>query len=407
MAVPYLFSTFLGGGGIPLSYLDANFAYITSGSPSFLNLALTGNLSVLGTSNFTGQVTTNNLAVNGALTIDNVTVNPTGITGTGNLVFSNNPTLVAPNLGTPASGNLANCTNLPISTGVSGLGAGVAAALAVPPDSPGGFVTYSSNTIVPTGAVFFFAAQAVPPGYLVANGAAVSTTTYADLFAVIGYTFGGAGATFNLPNLTGAFVRGVGGNSAAFGVVQSDAFASHNHGVTDPGHTHNITDPGHNHTLNDPGHTHSVTDPGHNHAHTDPGHNHTINDPGHNHGLTDPGHTHTQSQGQRGAFGGSNPVPNGLDGGNYANQPSITPNTTGITIAAATTGVKNNANTSGFTNVRNTTGITNDSAFTGETLDPNTTGITNDTNTTGITTQNAGIVETRPINVALLPCIKY
>jgi hypothetical protein len=49
-----------------------------------------------------------------------------GATGTGAYVGNIGPTLVTPNLGTPASGNLANCTNLPISTGVSGLGTNVA-----------------------------------------------------------------------------------------------------------------------------------------------------------------------------------------------------------------------------------------------------------------------------------------
>lgn len=42
-------------------------------------------------------------------------------TGTGALVFANSPTLVTPALGTPASGNLSNCTSLPLTTGVSGI----------------------------------------------------------------------------------------------------------------------------------------------------------------------------------------------------------------------------------------------------------------------------------------------
>jgi hypothetical protein len=53
-------------------------------------------------------------------------------TGSGSLVFATSPTLVTPVLGTPSSGTLTSCTGLPISTGVSGLGTGVATFLATP-----------------------------------------------------------------------------------------------------------------------------------------------------------------------------------------------------------------------------------------------------------------------------------
>lgn len=55
-----------------------------------------------------------------------------GSSGTGDFCRVTSCTLVTPNLGTPASGTLTNATGLPISTGVSGLGTGVATALATP-----------------------------------------------------------------------------------------------------------------------------------------------------------------------------------------------------------------------------------------------------------------------------------
>lgn len=64
--------------------------------------------------------------------------------------------------------------------------------------------------MIPSGTVMYFAGQTAPTGWLKANGAAVSRTLYAALFAAIGTTYGtGDGrTTFNLPDLRGEFIRG-------------------------------------------------------------------------------------------------------------------------------------------------------------------------------------------------------
>ena len=68
----------------------------------------------------------------GTLAVANGGTGVTTSTGSGSNVLSTSPTLVTPALGTPSSATLTNATGLPISTGVSGLGTGVATFLATP-----------------------------------------------------------------------------------------------------------------------------------------------------------------------------------------------------------------------------------------------------------------------------------
>ncbi|WP_085359580.1 phage tail protein [Neisseria dumasiana] len=88
----------------------------------------------------------------------------------------------------------------------------------------------------PAGTVAYFAGRNAPAGWLKANGAAVSRTTYAGLFAAIGTTYGAGDGrtTFNLPDLRGEFVRGWddGRNidrGRSLGSNQSDNIAEHRH----------------------------------------------------------------------------------------------------------------------------------------------------------------------------------
>ena len=106
------------------------------------------------------------------------------------------------------------------------------------------------NSIVPAGAILIFAMSGNPAGYLRANGAAVSRTTYAALFAQIGTYYGaGDGAnTFNLPDLRGLFVRGLDEGRGfdagrALGTFQESQNASHTHAASSDAqgeHTHGL-----------------------------------------------------------------------------------------------------------------------------------------------------------------------
>lgn len=92
------------------------------------------------------------------------------------------------------------------------------------------------SAVASAGTVQSFASNSAPTGWLKANGATISRTTYADLFAAIGTTFGaGDGSTtFAIPDLRGEFVRGWddgrGVDSArALGSAQGHQFQTHTH----------------------------------------------------------------------------------------------------------------------------------------------------------------------------------
>lgn len=97
---------------------------------------------------------------------------------------------------------------------------------------------------LPTGSVSAYGGSAAPGGWLLCDGAAVSRTTYAALFAVIGTTYGvGDGSsTFNVPNLKGRVPVGRDAAQAEFDTL----------GETGGAKTHTLT------TGEMPAHTHTV-----------------------------------------------------------------------------------------------------------------------------------------------------
>jgi len=88
----------------------------------------------------------------------------------------------------------------------------------------------------PAGSVIYHAANTPPTGFLKADGSAVSRSTYSDLFAAIGETYGaGDGSTtFLVPDLRGEFMRGWDDSRGidggrGFGSAQADQMESHSH----------------------------------------------------------------------------------------------------------------------------------------------------------------------------------
>lgn len=65
-------------------------------------------------------------------------------------------------------------------------------------------------SLVPSGTIIQFAGKTIPDGYLSCNGALVSRTQFADLFAAIGTTWGAGDGktTFMLPNMHHRFLEG-------------------------------------------------------------------------------------------------------------------------------------------------------------------------------------------------------
>jgi len=89
--------------------------------------------------------------------------------------------------------------------------------------------------LVPTGSITMFGATAAPTGWLLCSGQSVSTTTYAALFGVIGYTYGGSGSSFVIPDLRSRFPLGLSSNRA-LGQNEGDAET-----VRSTNHTHSAT----------------------------------------------------------------------------------------------------------------------------------------------------------------------
>jgi len=151
--------------------------------------------------------------VTGTLPVANGGTGVVTSTGTGSTVLSTSPTLVTPILGTPTSATLTNATGLPISTGVSGLGTGVATFLATP--SSANLIAAVTNE-TGTGALVFGTSPTIATptittptvtGLILNDASIVFEGATADAFettlTVVDPT---ADRTITIPNVTGTIV---------------------------------------------------------------------------------------------------------------------------------------------------------------------------------------------------------
>lgn len=113
---------------------------------------------------------------------------------------------------------------------------------------------------VPTGTILPFGGSSSPSGWLLCNGASVAIASYPALNNAIGVLWGNpGGGSFNLPDLTGSFVRGIGTSGvhvgpATVGAVQAHATSANGLGGTATGQTYS----GSSVSTPNGGHTHGL-----------------------------------------------------------------------------------------------------------------------------------------------------
>jgi len=141
--------------GVPLTNLqvDNNFSSLnTWGNTINSNVGILSNLTTSSTSNVVDAINTikgGNLSIFASTTSVQLAGIISDETGTGNLVFATSAVLTTPNIGTPSYAILTSATGLPISTGVSGLGANQTTKLAANAITGVAASTYGSTSIIP------------------------------------------------------------------------------------------------------------------------------------------------------------------------------------------------------------------------------------------------------------------
>lgn len=92
---------------------------------------------------------------------------------------------------------------------------------------------------VPTGTITMYGGANAPSGWLFCNGSSYNTSTFNELFNVIGYSYGGGGSSFNVPDFTQRFPRGGNDTNTSRGNTGGQAsFTLSEENI--PRHSHNV-----------------------------------------------------------------------------------------------------------------------------------------------------------------------
>lgn len=124
-------------------------------------------------------------------------------------------------------------------------------------------VKAQSTATTPCGAIWPTANASASSGTLLADGSAVSRSTYSSLFSCIGTAFGtGDGSTtFGVPNLRQRFAVGRAATGIASTLGESGGSIDHTHTNQVAATTHSVSFGNHSHSATEPSYTHSVTYP--------------------------------------------------------------------------------------------------------------------------------------------------
>ena len=255
------------------------------------------------------------------------------------------------------------------------------------------------NPGVPTGTIMWSAAPEVPVGWLLCDGRFIAPGDYPGLYAYIGNTYGGDSETFQLPDLVGRFILGVGDPGRDPFTYADGVNEEHLHGMfANQTHIHGVTDPEHEHPTSSGSHIHPTTS---NHSHT--------NTTKHGHAFArgmNPGlHafvTHGYTSASNSATESYAPLP-----GQYSRDPR-TDFFESVLESFDDPKFTNPRGKTGITMVNtNVTGTTVEIAYTGVTLVRQFTGIVLSPAATGMTVDDFGVIGgPRPYNIAFLPIIR-